>query len=97
GVQEWSTLGTEYSTDWSLYRGRGCETCNRTGFKGRVPLHELLLPSEGIKRVIQTRSRTAELLTLAMKEGMVTLVQDGIRKVLQGMTTYRQVRAVAMK
>jgi type II secretory ATPase GspE/PulE/Tfp pilus assembly ATPase PilB-like protein len=62
-----------------------------------VPLHELLLPSEGIKQLIQTRSRTAEMLTLAMKEGMVTLVQDGVRKVLQGMTTYRQVRAVAMK
>jgi type II secretory ATPase GspE/PulE/Tfp pilus assembly ATPase PilB-like protein len=97
GAQEWSTLGIEYSTEWGLYRGRGCEACNRTGFKGRVPLHELLLPSEGIKQLIQTRSRTAEMLTLAMKEGMVTLVQDGVRKVLRGMTTYRQVRAVAMK
>jgi type II secretory ATPase GspE/PulE/Tfp pilus assembly ATPase PilB-like protein len=97
GAQEWSRLDIEYSTEWGLYRGRGCEACNRTGFKGRVPLHELLLPSEGIKQLIQTRSRTAEMLTLAMKEGMVTLVQDGVRKVLQGMTTYRQVRAVAMK
>jgi len=97
GAQEWSTLGIEYSTEWGLYRGRGCEACNRTGFKGRIPLHELLLPSEEIKQLIQTRSRTAEMLTLAMKEGMVTLVQDGVRKVLQGMTTYRQVRAVAMK
>lgn len=97
GVQEWSTLGIEYSPEWGLYRGRGCEACNRTGFKGRIPLHELLLPSEEIKQLIQTRSRTAEMLTLAMKEGMVTLVQDGVRKVLQGMTTYRQVRAVAMK
>ena len=97
GAQEWSTLGIEYSTEWGLSRGRGCEACNRTGFKGRIPLHELLLPSEEIKQLIQTRSRTAEMLTLAMKEGMVTLVQDGVRKVLQGMTTYRQVRAVAMK
>jgi type II secretory ATPase GspE/PulE/Tfp pilus assembly ATPase PilB-like protein len=97
GAQEWSTLGIEYSTEWGLYRGRGCEACNRTGFKGRIPLHELLLPSEEIKQLIQTRSRTAEMLTLAMKEGMVTLVQDGVRKVLQGMTAYRQVRAVAMK
>jgi type II secretory ATPase GspE/PulE/Tfp pilus assembly ATPase PilB-like protein len=97
GAQEWSTLDIEYSTEWGLYRGRGCEACNRTGFKGRIPLHELLLPSEEIKQLIQTRSRTAEMLTLAMKEGMVTLVQDGVRKVLQGMTTYRQVRAVAMK
>jgi type II secretory ATPase GspE/PulE/Tfp pilus assembly ATPase PilB-like protein len=50
-----------------------------------------------MKRLIQTRSRTAEMLTLALTDGMVTLVQDGIRKALQGFTIYRQVRAVAMK
>jgi type II secretory ATPase GspE/PulE/Tfp pilus assembly ATPase PilB-like protein len=97
GAQEWSPLGIEYSTEWGLYRGRGCEACNRTGFKGRIPLHELLLPSEEIKQLIQARSRTVEILTHAMTEGMATLIQDGIRKVLQGFTTYRQVRAVAMK
>lgn len=97
GAQDWSTLGIEYDADWSLYRGRGCEACNRTGFKGRVPLHELLLPSERMKQLIQSRARTAEMLTLALTEGMATLVQDGIRKALQGFTTYRQVRTVAMK
>jgi type II secretory ATPase GspE/PulE/Tfp pilus assembly ATPase PilB-like protein len=97
GAHDWSRLGIEYSAEWGLYRGRGCEACNRTGFKGRVPLHELLLPLEEIKQLIQTRSRTAEILTLAMKEGMSTLIQDGIQKALQGLTTYRQVRAVAMK
>ena len=60
-------------------------------------MHELLRGSEEMKRLIQTRSRTAEMLTLALTDGMVTLVQDGIRKALQGLTTYRQVRAVAMK
>jgi type II secretory ATPase GspE/PulE/Tfp pilus assembly ATPase PilB-like protein len=97
GAQDWLTVNIEYRADWSLYRGRGCEACNRTGFKGRVPLHELLLPSEAMKHLIQTRSQTDQMLTLAMKEGMGTLVQDGVRKVLQGVTTYRQVRAVAMK
>ncbi|MGH7181755.1 MAG: GspE/PulE family protein [Nitrospiraceae bacterium] len=97
GARDWPALGVEYSPAWGLYRGRGCEACNRTGFKGRVPLHELLLPSEEIKQLIQTRSRTAEILALAMKEGMATLTQDGVQKALQGFTTYRQVRAVAMK
>ena len=97
GAQDWLTLGIEYRADWSLYRGRGCEACNRTGFKGRVPLHELLLPSGDMKQLIQSRSRTIEMLALAMKNGMVTLAQDGVRKVLQGLTTYRQVRAVSMK
>jgi type II secretory ATPase GspE/PulE/Tfp pilus assembly ATPase PilB-like protein len=97
GTQAWPTLGIEYRACWSLYRGRGCEVCNRTGFKGRVPLHEFLRGSEEMKRLIQSRAGTADMLSLAMKEAMSTLVQDGIRKVLGGETTYRQVRAVAMK
>ena len=97
GAQDWPTLGIEYHADWSLYRGRGCEVCNRTGFKGRIALHELLRGSEEMKRLIQSRARTADILSLAMKEGLTTLVQDGIQKVLRGETTYRQVRAVAVK
>lgn len=97
GTQDWPTLGIEYRTDWSLYRGRGCEACNRTGFKGRVPLHEFLRGSEEMKRLIQSRAGTADMLSLAITDGMSTLVQDGIQKVLRGETTYRQVRAVAMK
>ncbi|THI83840.1 MAG: type II/IV secretion system protein [Nitrospira sp. CG24A] len=97
GTQDWPTLGIEYRTDWSLYRGRGCEACNRTGFKGRVPLHEFLRGSEEMKRQIQSRAGIADMLSLAMTDGMSTLVQDGIQKVLRGETTYRQVRAVAMK
>ena len=97
GEQGWPTIGINYNAEWGLYRGQGCQACNRTGFKGRIPLHELLLPSEEIKQLIQSRSRTAEILTLATKEGMLTLVQDGIQKTLQGLTTYRQVRAVAIK
>jgi len=97
GAQGWSALGIEYTADWSLYRGRGCESCNRTGFKGRIPLHELLRGSEEMQRLIQSRARTADMLSLAMKEAMSTLVQDGIQKVLRGETTYQQVRVVAMK
>ncbi|MEO6306670.1 MAG: GspE/PulE family protein [Nitrospiraceae bacterium] len=97
GAQDWSTLGIEYRAAWSLYRGRGCEACNRTGFKGRIPLHELLRGSEEMKRLIQSRARIADMLSLARREGMATLVQDGIQKVLRGATTYQQVRAVAMK
>ncbi len=97
GAHDWPVFGIEYTAAWCLYRGRGCEACNQTGFKGRVSLHELLLPSEALKELIQTHSRTAEMLALALREGMVTLVQDGIRKTLQGLTTFRQVRTVAMK
>jgi type II secretory ATPase GspE/PulE/Tfp pilus assembly ATPase PilB-like protein len=97
GAGYWEKLGVTYTDEWTLWRGRGCETCNNTGFRGRVPLHELLVGSEAIKSLIQAKVRTAEILNVAMQEGMVTLVQDGIHKVLQGITTYSQVRAVAMK
>mgnify|MGYP001561645333 FL=1 len=97
GVEDWPKISFEYRADWILYRGQGCEACNRTGYKGRIPLHELLRGSDVMKRLIQSRARTADMLSLAMKDGMVTLVQDGIQKVLRGETTYQQVRAVAMK
>ncbi|TKS58886.1 MAG: hypothetical protein EWM72_02538 [Nitrospira sp.] len=97
GARYWDKLGVAYTDDWTLYRGRGCEVCNQGGFKGRVPLHELLVGSEEIKNLIQARARTAEILNVAMRDGMVTLLQNGIQKVLKGVTTYRQVRAVAIK
>lgn len=97
GVQDWGKSGHSYNDQFMLYRGRGCESCNKTGFKGRVPIHELLLASDELKALIQSRSRTADILVTAMKEGMATLIKDGIKKVLQGLTTYGQVRSVAFK
>jgi type II secretory ATPase GspE/PulE/Tfp pilus assembly ATPase PilB-like protein len=97
GARYWEKLRVTYTEDWTLYRGRGCEICNHSGFKGRVALHELLAGSEEIKNLIQARARTAEILSVAIRDGMVTLLQNGIQKVLTGLTTYRQVRAVAIK
>jgi type II secretory ATPase GspE/PulE/Tfp pilus assembly ATPase PilB-like protein len=81
----------------ALFRGRGCERCHRTGFKGRAPLHELLVGTDEIKQLIQSRARTSDMLSAAIHSGMQTLLADGIRKVIQGLTTYKQVRAVAVK
>lgn len=97
GARYWENLGISYTDELMLYRGRGCDACNHSGFKGRVALHELLVGSEEIKNLIQARARTAEILSVAMRDGMVTLLQNGIQKVLKGLTTYRQVRAVAIK
>ena len=97
GANGWGRLGIDYSSNLTLYRGRGCAACNRSGFKGRVALHELLMGSDEIKRLIQAKARTTEIAGQAMREGMATLRQHGIQKVLQGVTTYRQVRSVAMK
>lgn len=73
--------------DGGLHCGRGLEVCNRTSFKGRIPLHELLRGSAEMKRFIQSRVGTADMLSLAMKEGISPLVQAGIYKVLRGETT----------
>jgi type II secretory ATPase GspE/PulE/Tfp pilus assembly ATPase PilB-like protein len=97
GSEYWNKLGVVYDNSFRLYRGKGCDTCNRSGLKGRVALHELLLGTDEMKRLIQNKAKTEEMLKLGMSEGMTTLVQDGIEKVLQGHTTYKEVKAVAIK
>ena len=97
GEGDWEGVHPAYNPGLTLFRGRGCDTCNQTGYRGRVPIHELMVVSDSMKALIQSRARTGELLTLAKSGGMRTLVQDGIEKVLQGLTTYKQVRAVAIK
>ena len=79
GVSGWDRLDVTYAKNSTLHREKGCEACNGTGFKGRVPLHELLRGSEDVKTLIQSKARLAGLRELAMKEGMVTLIQDGIQ------------------
>jgi type II secretory ATPase GspE/PulE/Tfp pilus assembly ATPase PilB-like protein len=97
GPDYWDKLGIHQDTTFHLSRGKGCEVCNRSGFKGRVALHELLLGSDEMKRMVQQKARTEDMLKAALEEGMTTLVQDGIHKVLQGHTTYKEVKAVAIK
>ncbi|MEO3713457.1 GspE/PulE family protein [Roseateles flavus] len=77
------------------YHSAGCPQCENTGFRGRAGLHELLSVSREIRRLIQTGSRAEEIQTQAMKEGMRTLRQDGIVKVLQGVTSLAEVRATS--
>ncbi|MGE3154165.1 MAG: GspE/PulE family protein [Nitrospiraceae bacterium] len=80
-----------------LWQPRGCDECNGTGFKGRVGLYELMLGSDTMKRLIQSHARTHELRQCAEAEGMVSLVQDGIEKILLGDTTLQEVKKVAIR
>ena len=98
GPGSWETMNLPaYDDGFRLYRGRGCDHCRQTGFKGRVALHELLRGTDEMKTLIQNRAKTPDMTSLAKKEGMISLMQDGILKVLGGTTTFEQVRAVAMK
>jgi len=97
GEEAFAKLGYTYDDNFMLYRGKGCEVCKNTGLKGRTGLHELLIGTDRIKRLIQKRTTAEELLKVAMEEGLATLVQDGVLKVIKGWTDFKQVKAVAIK
>jgi type II secretory ATPase GspE/PulE/Tfp pilus assembly ATPase PilB-like protein len=78
----------------ALYRARGCARCDRTGYKGRMGLYELLAADAAVKRLVQTRSPVTEIAAAAVANGMRTLKQDGIDKVIRGLTDVPQVRSV---
>jgi type II secretory ATPase GspE/PulE/Tfp pilus assembly ATPase PilB-like protein len=95
--REWAKSFADDKGQFTLYTPVGCEACSGTGYKGRVGLHELLLGTDPIKKLIQEHARVAEVLATALNEGMRTLKQDGVEKVLQGITDMHQVRAVCIK
>jgi type II secretory ATPase GspE/PulE/Tfp pilus assembly ATPase PilB-like protein len=97
GAAAFAALGVAEPPGLQLYRGVGCAACNQTGYRGRVGLHELLVATPEIKRLVQQRARIAEVAACAQQEGMTTLVQDGVLKVLTGVTDLLQVKAVASK
>jgi type II secretory ATPase GspE/PulE/Tfp pilus assembly ATPase PilB-like protein len=80
-----------------LHTAKGCDACGNTGYKGRLGLHELLIGTDRIKKNIQEHARVTEMFATALEDGMRTLKQDGIEKVLQGITDIQQVRAVCIK
>jgi type II secretory ATPase GspE/PulE/Tfp pilus assembly ATPase PilB-like protein len=95
--EQWVTMFANDKKQFTLYDPVGCEKCTNTGYRGRVGLHELLIGSDTVKKAIQERARVAELLAIALDEGMHTLKQDGMEKVLQGITDMHQIRAVCIK
>ncbi|PYM03979.1 MAG: hypothetical protein DMD82_15705 [Candidatus Rokuibacteriota bacterium] len=97
GELEFEKLDVHYDEEFILYRAKGCGDCTNTGYRGRVAMHELLIASDPIKKMIQMRARVAEIAAASRADGMTTLLQDGILKALGGITEYKQVKAVAMK
>ncbi|MBW8899661.1 MAG: Flp pilus assembly complex ATPase component TadA [Massilia sp.] len=81
---------------FTLYRAVGCADCTK-GYRGRVGLHELMLGSDRIKRLLTEHARVTDLLAAALEDGMLTLKMDGIEKILDGVTDIKMVRAVCIK
>jgi general secretion pathway protein E len=78
-----------------FYKAVGCPECNETGYKGRLPIFEVMQISNEIARLTIDRADTGAIRREAMKEGMTTLVQDGVAKILAGLTTAEEVLRVA--
>ena len=79
----------------TLYKGKGCEACGGTGFKGRVGIYELLEVTEEIEELIIARATSAELSIAARKQGMKLMFEDGFQKALSGLTTMEELMRVA--
>lgn len=95
-LNSWMEKYASKEGDFTLYRPVGCDQCTG-GYKGRVGLHELMIGTDKLKKLIQEHSRVALLLAAALEDGMLTLKMDGIEKVLSGITDMKQVRAVCIK
>ena len=80
-----------------LWRADGCVECEKTGYRGRLALHELLVNNDEIRAAIQRKATTGEIRDLAQQSGMRTLLQDGAAKCLGGHTDLKQVLAVCSR
>jgi type II secretory ATPase GspE/PulE/Tfp pilus assembly ATPase PilB-like protein len=96
-LEDWITNYGGESGKLVIHDPVGCEVCGGSGYKGRVGLHELLVGTDALKKNIQEHARVAEMVATALEFGMRTLKQDGIEKVLMGITDMKQVRAVCIK
>ncbi|MBW1783057.1 MAG: hypothetical protein JRL30_20230 [Deltaproteobacteria bacterium] len=96
GRADFSRLNIEYTPDFILYSRSKCDACSGTGYKGRMGIHELLEGTPAIKKLVKKEASSEEIFAQAVKEGMTTLKQDGIGKVLSGLTDMSEVRRVCI-
>jgi len=90
-------LGLDIKKDYTFYKAKGCDACNKNGYKGRAGIFELLRGSDAIKDMIIRRASVLELREQATKEGMKTLLQSGIQKVVIGDTSLEEVYRVTQE
>jgi type IV pilus assembly protein PilB len=77
-----------------FYRGKGCKKCNNTGYKGRIGIYEILEISEEIGNLILKKADTKDIRDQALKEGLLTIVEDGFIKAKNGITTIEEIMRV---
>ena len=78
-----------------IKQGNGCPSCNQTGYRGRLAIHEILTIDDTIKSHILNKNSPREILEYAKSQGYKTLMEDGLQKVIAGLTTTEEVLRVA--
>jgi type II secretory ATPase GspE/PulE/Tfp pilus assembly ATPase PilB-like protein len=96
GAPWFERTGIEYSDALRIFQPAGCEACSNTGYRGRMGIHELMEGTAEIKMMIKKQANTEDIQRTALEQGMMTLKQDGILKVLQGITDISEVRRVCI-
>ncbi len=84
-------LGATAAEGWEIYAPEGCDECSRTGYRGRQGLYEVLPVSPAVRRLVLERAPASAIKQEAMRDGMLTLRADGIRKIEQGITSVEEV------
>src|SRR5688572_12837177 len=95
--KEWVRVYGNDKGQLTFYKPAGCDKCGGSGLKGRCGLHELLIATDRIKKLIQEHARVADILAQSLEDGMRTLKQDGMEKCLAGITHIKEVRSVCIK
>jgi type II secretory ATPase GspE/PulE/Tfp pilus assembly ATPase PilB-like protein len=97
GKKLFDKLNVPGANSLNLYRPKGCDSCENSGYKGRMGIHELLINTDANKRLILKRATIETIRENAISEGMRTLLQDGISKAIIGLTDLKQVFRACIK
>ena len=74
-----------------FYEGKGCPACNGTGYEGRIGIREVLEITDDIRKLVMNRATSQEIKEAAVKNGMITMIKDGVAKAMAGITTLEEV------
>ena len=96
-VLEEAEIPLEVAEKAEFMRGKGCGYCQKSGYRGRMGIYELMVVSSKLREMMFQGKTTVQLAEQAIKEGMTTLYCDGVRKVLRGLTTLDEVYRVAKR
>jgi type IV pilus assembly protein PilB len=89
-----SKYNIDINKEFKIYSAVGCEQCNMTGFKGRMGIFEAIVTDEAIEKIMPENPSEREIKKVASKQGILSMRQDGMVKIINGITSYEEVQSV---